>query len=67
MYTIKLKHDIKATPEWVFPAIYIRAGEVVKAFRASNLPYDNALWIDDPRTCNIYGSYLLPDEYEVQS
>ena len=60
---IQLKRDIKTTPEWVFPAIYIRAGETVKAFRASNLPYDNAVWIDDPRTCNIYGSFLMPGEY----
>ena len=67
MITIKLKRDIKTTPEWVFPAVYIRAGEVVQAFKASNLPYDNAVWIDDPRTCNTYGSYLLPDECVVQS
>ena len=62
---IKLSRDVKTTPEWVFPAIYIRSGETVNCFPATNLPYDGAVWIDDPRTCNIYGSFVMPDDYQV--
>ena len=45
---VRLLVDKHYPAAWVFSFPVIKAGTVVPVFPASNLPYDNAYWIDTP-------------------
>ena len=63
---ITLKRTICTVPEWVFPKVYINAGETVNCEPANNLPgHDGKMWIVDARVDNDgYGCYVDRSEYD---
>jgi len=62
---VKLLRSIKSNPCYQAPAEY-NEGDVVRAKWATNLPYDKAVWIDEPEVSDCpVGIFLSTDEYEV--